>query len=78
MVNNNILRPDRGKTIATVIFYPFGEAGGKRREQQVRPLWCDELADIRKGHHAVDNDDILELGAGLPDDKIAQTIGRAR
>src|SRR5262249_17354795 len=78
MVDNNILRPDRGKTIATVIFYPFGKAGGERRKQQVRPLWCEELTYIRKRHHAVDDDDVLVLGAGLPDDKVAQTIRRAR
>src|SRR5271165_529423 len=73
MVDHDVLRADSGKAIPTIVSYSFRKARRERREQQVRPVVRDQLANIGKSRHTVEYDDILGMGAGLPDYEVAQT-----
>ncbi len=71
MVDKDVFRADRGETIPAIVFYPLGKAGGKRREQEVRPVRRDQFANVGKRYHPIEHNDVLRTRAGLLHHKIA-------
>ena len=75
VVDQDVLFPDRREAVAPVVEDAFGEAGGERLELQVRTIWRDQLRQLVQAQQAVDQQDIVGLGAEIFADEAAQALG---
>src|SRR4051794_31442392 len=59
MMNDEILLPDRGEAIATMIANAFREARVVRRVEKIRTVDRDQLLQFEHGQHAIDEEHLV-------------------
>ena len=78
VVDDEVLLPDRGETIAAVLAHPLGKARIERRELEIGPVEADELRQFLERQHALDIDDARRHDVDVAGDEGAQRFRHAR
>ena len=72
VMDDEVLLPDRGETVAAILPHPLGKARLVRRELQFGPVDGDELRQFVEREHAVDQDDAGRHDVDVAGDEGAQ------